>query len=454
MKYLFCFLFVLLSFVHGETCSEVYSFIRAEGFANKRDSLDFANLKGLTFSERKETEDAFVHHFENSGFPGAIIRETCKEDTLTISFIRGEGYVFGSPKNALTKKTKVSVFEKLSGIKSGSAFQLENILQAEKKLERTGYFQKRKDTELYREKNRNRLIPLFYMEEIPLSYAEVLVSYASENNEWVGNLDVSLKNIAGTARNLAMSGATGDGTHQISFSYLEPWILNTSWDAIIQGFLKDDSLYKDVRLEAGVRRNISFHFSFTLLGGVGDDEWTTSLTLSYLNKNSFILPKTGSEWNASMLLQKNRGDSSDVILSLKADYERFTPLFKSFVWRTRFSGETLFPTDKKFKAEDLFYIGGVQSFKSLRPDFFKTRAYGFAECALRFTGLPLTAFEIFYQPGLYRAQSPEHGWKEIHQYGLGIIQYRKTFAISVYYAKQKEFSFSEGLLHLGVKVLF
>jgi hypothetical protein len=92
--------------------------------------------------------------------------------------------------------------------------------------------------------------------------------------------------------------------------------------------------------------------------------------------------------------------------------------------------------------------------EGFRKDFIKTRSYGNTEVALRFQGLWQTAFEVFYQPGVYREMFPYHGWKTHHQYGLGIIQYRSSFAVSLYYALRPELDFEEGFLHLGIKALF
>lgn len=115
---------------------------------------------------------------------------------------------------------------------------------------------------------------------------------------------------------------------------------------------------------------------------------------------------------------------------------------------------TLLPSRENNALEDLFALGGVSSFKGYRNSFFRSRAYGFSECMLEWQAISSTAFQAFYQPGIYRARSPEHGWKKVYSYGLGISQYRERWNISIYYARNSNASFLEGLLHLNVKTVF
>lgn len=393
-------------------------------------------------------------NFENNGFVGANLYEKCKGDTLYFVNEKGEGFVYGVPRNKLLTKTKPEVFVKLSGIVPGEKVVLDDLSRAVKKMERSGHFIKVKEPELYREKNRNRLVPLFYMQETSSSFIEGFLSYSSEDEKWIGVLDVSLKNILGTARNLDIEGVSGDIAHRISFEYLEPWIFGTEWNALARGILEDDTLYSDALLEIGVSRSLSFEWEFTVWGGVGNNEWTTAVGLSYQNFDAFYLPTSGTSANIEMRVKNYRKGNLENFVSLFGNYEKYFLLSYDWVARFGFSGATLLPTGNVFANEDLFRLGGSDSWKGFRKDFIKTRSYGNTEVALRFQGLWQTAFEVFYQPGIYREMFPYHGWKTHHQYGLGIIQYRSSFAVSLYYALRPELDFEEGFLHLGIKALF
>lgn len=403
--------------------------------------------------ERASVEKRIVARFENSGFPAAKIVESVSGDTLYVTLERGEGFVFGTPRNAVAGKTSPEVFAKLSNLEIGGEFRLYDLKRSEKKMERSGYFVQIKEPELYRENGRNRLVPLFYMQDASFSYAEGLVSYSSEDNEWVGELDVNLVNLAGTARDLQIKGTTGDVDREISLAYKEPWLLGSAWNGLVRGSLQDDSSYTDAHLELGVERPINFEWTFAFLGGTGNHYWSTAFEISYENLDAFILPRAGTSMASSILFKRSR-DSSQYTLVLEGSLEHFVPVYGNFICRSGVAGGYLYPTNADFAANDLFSLGGVHSWKGFRPEFLKTRAYGNAEFALRYQGLARTAFEAFYEPGLYRGRYPEHGWIAEHQYGLGIVQYRDSFSVSIYYALRPGVSLEEGLLHLGVKTLF
>ena len=392
--------------------------------------------------------------FENSGFPGAVVERSCKGDTVLFTLDRGEGYVFGAARNAGKGKTRDEVFARLSGIEPGSPVILQDLDRASAKLERTGYFIQTKKPELYREASRNRLIPLFHMQEATNSYAEGVVSYSSEDNAWVGSIDVSLKNLAGTARDLELNGVTGDEARSVSFSYREPWLFGSSWNGLARAYVEDDTSYTDALLELGLERPISFEWTLSLLGGIGNDEWTMAFEVEYENQDSYVLPRKGSRFEGTATMERKREAHADWFLKFEGKYERWTPLFGNWLVRSAASGGTMLPTFADFESEDYFKLGGADSWKGFRPSFLRTRAYGDVELALRFQGLPKTAFEAFYQPGLYRELPPSHGWTAEHQYGLGIVQYRSSFAISIYYALRPSLSMEEGFLHFSVKALF
>ena len=445
-------LFLLFFILVGNLCAMTPCSILH--FSTEFSEEEIRQLKSADSLERTKILVGMQQEFENAGFVGAEVYEKCKGDTLFLIKKRGEAFVYGEVRNKYPLKTKPHIFAKLSGIESGEKVALADLTRASKKLERTGYFIQTRNAELYREKGRNRLVPLFYMEESSNSFVEGLLTYSSEDNSWIGVLDVSLKNILGTARNLEVQGVSGDASHQISFNYLEPWLFSSAWNGKLRGFIEDDSLYNDALLEIGVSRMIAFEWEFSLFGGAGNDEWTSALEISYQTMNSFNLPTQGTSLNGKIFWKNYRKKKKEDYVLLEGNFEKLLPIYGSWILRFGFAGGTLLPTSTSFLPEDLIGLGGVNSWKGFRKDFLKTRAYGNTELALRFQGLWNTAFEVFYQPGIYRGVTPRHGWIEEHQYGLGIIQYRSSVAISLYYAMRPSLRFEEGFLHLGVKALF
>ena len=112
------------------------------------------------------------------------------------------------------------------------------------------------------------------------------------------------------------------------------------------------------------------------------------------------------------------------------------------------------PTDRNFERSELFSLGGMDNLKGYRPGFFRTRAYGISEMDLQWRAIEKTAFHGFFEPALYRAQAPDHGWANSFSYGLGISQYRGYWSFSLFYALHQGAEPLDGLLHFGVKALF
>lgn len=402
-----------------------------------------------------EINQNVIEWHENHGFPAAKIKsEVLENGTIKVSLERGDAWVWASPENKGKTKTKKNIWSKMTGIEEGEPFSLNQIEKAETQLMRLGYFEKEQETQIYKERRRNRLVPVFYMKDRPINHLEGFLSYSSEDKEYTGSIEIALLNMIGTARDLYLEGETGLWGRSLSLKYKEPWLFSTAWNGLIRGMIDEDSLTQKALLELGVSRRIGAELDFAILGGIGNDEWRTALEVNYLTLDRFILPRSGISFDASMTVIQKRDSSENALVAITASGYYLIPIFRTGVARFSFGTGTLLPSRENNALEDLFALGGVSSFKGYRNSFFRSRAYGFSECMLEWQAISSTAFQAFYQPGIYRARSPEHGWKKLYSYGLGISQYRERWNISIYYAMNSNASFLEGLLHLNVKTLF
>jgi outer membrane protein assembly factor BamA len=443
------------SLAFGEEC--VVKNVRLEGVFHSELPSMYQNLSGEPCAKIDALNRQLIDWHLNHGFPFAKVFWELDSSGLAVIYLdRGSAWVWAPPENKEPGKTQKEVFGKLTGLEIGDIVSLEDLDRAEKKLARNGYYEKTAPVRLYRDPVRNRLIPLFSMADLRSNHLEGYLTYASgEEGGWSGNLLVDLYNINGTARDLSISGETGEWERNLTFAYKEPWLLGTLWSGILRGYVEEDSSYRDVRLEAGIARAIGFDFEFTILGGVGDDEWTTSLEMKYRDEDRFILPRSGSRLDASMtVLKKRLSDSTDVRVFLEGSGRHLMPIYGNFILQSSFWAGTILPTNKDYGLEDLYSLGGIDNLKGFRPGFFRSRAYGATEMDLQWQGLPKTAFHLFFQPALHRARSPEQGWVDSYSYGLGLTQYRESWSVSLYYAMNKGEDPLNGLLHLGVKSLF
>lgn len=429
--------------------------IEWSGNREPSDELQMESAVGLPCDAWNVVGNRLVREYENNGFLGArLFAEVDSLGVLKLRFERGSGWVWAEAVNLDSGATKAEVFERLTGLEVGEPVSLSDLERSDDMLARQGYFERTAPVRLFRDPVRNRVFPAYSMRASAMSVAEGFLTYSSNGNVWEGNVNVELYNILGTGRDLHMEGFTLDNSRRLEGEYKEPWIFGTAWNVVARGFFDDDSSAKDALLELGVSRNIGFDFSMAVFAGIGKSKKSSSFELSYVSLDRFVLPRQGMKVQTSLFWAMDRPDSLDSYLRMDASVTRYIPLFGNFI--SRFSGAagTLLPSNSMFAKEDLFALGGLDSFKGMQLRFLRTRAYGWSELAVLWQDGYNLSVELFYQPGIYRRLSPGHGWAREHDYGIGFTQYRKSWSVNLYYALRNGCDYLEGVLGFGVKTLF
>lgn len=425
------------------------------GEHSEGDEIYTSPLVGAPCDSWKFAAEKLVADYENQGFISAeVLGNVDSAGVLTVELRRGSAFVWAGSENLDSSGTMPEVFRKLAGLTAGDPVRPLDLERAENRLSRLGYFQQTAPAQMFRDPSRNRIVPVFSMRGAAVSEAEALLTYSSQNNVWEGTVDVSLMNILGTARDLQVIGFTSENSRRLEGFYKEPWILGTEWNLVARGYFDDDSSTRDAYGEIGITRNIGFDFTIGVFVGVGDNEKTSSLEISYVSLDRFNLPRSGLRMDGSAVWNMARPDSLDKYLRLKASIVKFVPLYKNWIVRAGGQAGGLFATDAKLDRSDYFALGGMNDFKAMDYRFLRTRAYGFSEFALLWQDGYDLSVEAFYQPGLIRSMAPEHGWKEEHEYGLAFTQYRKNWSINFYYALRNGENYLDGIVGVGVKTLF
>lgn len=416
----------------------------------------FSGMEGAPCRDLDARVREVVFDLTEIGHPFAkILVESDSLGNFRLALDRGDAWVWAAAENAERSRSGKETFARLSGLESGTPVRLSDLERARRKLVNSGYFESTADARVFRDSLRHRLVPVFWMRDLPINSVEGVLSYASgDEGGFAGNVELSLYNMRGTGRDLEISGETGDLTRSLSAFYREPWILGTGFDGIVRGNFEEDSTYRDFLFEAGISRDVGFFFDFAILGGIGKDRWTYTLETSFKDEDRVILPRHGVFWEGMFRVIKDRDSSRAYRTVLRANGHFLTPIRETWVLQTSFSAGTLLPTDGSFTRADLFSLGGIESLKGYRPGFFRTRAYGVTEADLQWRALERTAFHVFFEPSLHRALPPGHGWVDTYGYGFGISQYRNSWSFSLYYAMHSGADPLDGLLHFGVKALF
>lgn len=436
------------------------------------DDAQMAGAVGKPCDAWEEYRAKLISYYENNGFVAAEMDGAVNENgTLTLQLKRGMGWVWAGPENLDSGGTNPEVFRRLSGIEMGTPVSLMNLERAERKLARVGYFERTAPTRLFRDPVRNRIIPAFSMRKANVSQAEGVLTYSSDEKAWEGQLDISLYNIAGTARDLQLEGFSGDNTRHIKGYYKEPWILGTSWNVVARGSF-DEEIFEDESFEdsidstgneevdrlivgeIGVTREIGFDFTIGVFLGVSEDDKHSTFEMSYVSLDRFVLPRRGWRLEGSLTWKMDRPDSLDNYLGASARVAAYFPVYGNFIARYMGVAGGIFPTDAELMRTDLFALGGLDDFKGMQYHALRSRAYGLSELAVMWQDGYDLSIELFYQPGLYRRLSPGHGWAREQDYGVGFTQYRRNWSFNLYYALRNGCDYLDGILGFGVKTLF
>ena len=450
-------LFVALTFASYASAADPCR-ITSVVWQGEHDSYEESQLQALVGEPCESwtlTRDRIVNYYENRGFLSANLSgEFNASGVLTVRLDRGIPWVWADPENMDSSGSDLEVFRRQTRIVPGKLVSPLELERSDMKLASLGYYNRTAPAQMFRDPVRNRIIPVYHMQAAAVSEAYALLTYSSETDEWEGNVNVALYNIRGTARDLILQGYTADDARRLEGSYKEPWIFDTEWNVIARGYFDEDSSMREAYGELGVSRDIGFDFTLGVFVGVGSNRKTSSLELSYVSLDRFVLPRSGTRFNGSIVWNMDRPDSLDNYLKASAKFSRYIALFGN--WITRFSGAAggIFPTEADLDRFDYFALGGMDSFRGMDVRFIRSRAYGYSEFAILWQDGYDLSIEAFYQPGLYRAFKPEHGWKREQDYGVAFTQYRGNWSVNLYYALRNGENYLDGIIGFGLKTLF
>lgn len=429
--------------------------IRWEGEHKIEDESQVQWIIGEPCENWRVARDRLLRDYENRGFLAARLDGRVDgAGVLTLKLDRGSAWVWAEPENKDSSGSKLEVFRRQTGIVAGDLVSPQDLQRSDLKLSRLGYYDRVAPVQMFRDPNRNRIVPLYHMRAAIVSEAYALVTYSSETDLWEGNVNVSLYNILGTARDLLVEGYTSDDSRRLEGSYKEPWILGTPWNVLARGYFDEDSSTRDAYGEIGISRDIGFDFTVAVFVGIGSNRKTSTFELSYLSLDRFVLPRSGTRFKGSLAWNMDRPDSLDRYLKAEAKVSRYIPIYGN--WIARFDGAAggIFPPDASLERFDYFALGGMDSFRGMDVRFLRSRAYGFSEFAILWQDGYDLSIEAFYQPGLYRAFPPDHGWKREQDYGVAFTQYRGNWSVNLYYALRNGESYLDGIIGFGLKTLF
>ncbi|HRE39945.1 MAG TPA: POTRA domain-containing protein [Ignavibacteria bacterium] len=386
--------------------------------------------------------------------------------------------------NELTKK---NVIDREIRINNDSTVTIETLENIKFRLERLGIFSAVSFPKVYVNKSSKKTGLLIEVKEGNANTFDGILGYVppaneSESGYLTGLVNLSFKNIFGTARRLDLKYQQEvRETQELEFRYLEPYFLSFPFN-INFDFLQriQDSTYTRRRINFKADYNLTDNFTLSALGGYdriipSDDSLNTfviadsrlfssGLELKYDSRNNIYFPTSGILYKTFYSIGdkkifnieklNNLGFKDEYVIQIyTGELEFYYSVFKqSSVLLKLFGGEV---KGDKLEESDLFRIGGNRNIRGYRQEqFLASRlAYLNFEPRLFLTGRSF-AF-AFYDAGYYfRPQDEINNISEqkgfLFGYGIGLRLETDLGLIGVSYALGKGDSFLDGKINFGI----
>lgn len=304
----------------------------------------------------------------------------------------------------------------------------------------------------------------------------------NENGYFTGLVNVSFRNLFGTARRLDLRWQQEvKETQELEFKVGEPYFLSTPVSVNV-GFLQriQDTTYTRRRIDVVAGLPISERFFISGLGGydriipaeenrnsfiIADSRiFSTGIELRYDTRDNIYFPTSGNLFKTSYTYgDKKIFNIAELdTLGFKENYsiQRYTgelDIFYSFFKRTStllklFGGEV---RGERIEESELFRIGGNKSIRGYREEQFLASRLFFGNLEMRFSISRRSFFYGFYDAGYYlRVQDDINKIPEqkgfLFGYGIGLRLETNLGLIGVSYALGKGDSPLDGKINFGL----
>lgn len=355
------------------------------------------------------------------------------------------------------------------------------------RLERLNVFSYVESPKIYLNKKQNRTGLLIKVTEGNNNTFDGIIGYVpppsdNENGYFTGLVNVSFRNLFGTARRLDLRWQQEvRETQELEFKVGEPYFLSTPVSVNL-GFLQriQDTTYTRRRIDVVGGLPISERFFVSVLGGydriipaeenrnnfiIADSRiLSTGLELRYDTRDNIYFPTSGNLFKTSYTYgDKKIFNIAELdTLGFKENYtiQRYTgelDIFYSFFKRTStmlklFGGEV---RGERIEESELFRIGGNKSIRGYREEQFLASRLFYGNLEMRFSISRRSFFYGFYDAGYYlRVQDDANKIPEqkgfLFGYGIGLRLETNLGLIGVSYALGKGDSPLDGKINFGL----
>jgi outer membrane protein insertion porin family len=437
--------------------------------------------KFLVPSILEEDINALISVYDESGYPFSkvsvqnISPERTEASTnlrLDISIDEGKRITVDEIRVVGNKVTKENVIVRETRYKLHELYNQDKISRIVPRLNRMNIFSKVEEPELYTDSVGGGL--LIKVEEGNTNTFDGIIGYApgvtaSEKGVVTGMINISMRNLFGTARKLNVHWYHDQRKSQeISLQYVEPWVFNLPIN-VSTGFTQrqEDTIY--VRRSLDLKTDLLLTESFSLGGTFSQENiipsnatnavfksqtTSTGIDIQYDTRDDIISPTGGVNYRSGYLIgSKQFSNQSVTVQRLSLDTDFFISLYHRQVAMLGLHGRSI--SSGKIELGDLYRFGGTNTLRGYRENQFLGSRIVWTNAEYRFILARHSFFYGFFDTGYYflpgdDAKNIASSQRVKYGYGIGIRLETQLGNIGVGFAFGEGDSFLQGKIHIGL----
>ncbi len=415
-------------------------------------------------------------YYENS-LPKLRLKIIIKEESkVKISNIRIKG-------NEDTKESVILRELKINNDKSVTREDLQNI---KFRLERLNIFEVVETPVVYTLTNKNESGLLIKVKEGNTNTFDGIIGYVppaneNENGYFTGLINLSFRNLFGTARRLdARWQQETKSIQELELKYGEPYFFGLPLN-VSGGFLQrlQDSSYTRRKFDAKGDILVTSKFTFGFSAGIDriippEDSLVSfkvadsrvlyaGTEIRFDSRDNIYIPEKGILYRANYVYgdkkiynrqgSVNSADQSFALQRYSMDVDVFFSFFRRQSLLVRlFAGQVV---SDKLEDADYFKVGGIKNVRGYREEQFRASAFTYGTVEMRYAFSRKSFASVFFDPGYYYRPADllnniPRQESFIFGYGLGIRIETAIGVIGVNYAIGKDDGILDGKIHFGL----
>lgn len=407
------------------------------------------------------------HPFASVALPASVpVEEGAARIELSVD--PGPRVTFGEVLVSGNEQTRDHVIVRETGISPGSLYSAAAVSQVRSRLEKLPFLRSVSEPVVAVDPSTGEADVGVQVVEAASNRISGVFGFSGRegDEELTGLVDLTLGNIAGTGRRATVSWEQFRRNEtEISFSYVEPWLLGAPVDVGVSGAQSvRDTLYTtteaDLFVTAGVGALTKLTWSLgaeRFVPGADEDSPTTStrmaLSADYDARDAPANPAgglrvlAGASYSAKEVTDTGEDESSG---TFSLGVERYFAVTGAQVVAFIGRAALLTSTEDVVPFHELLTLGGARSLRGYREEQFRGTRTGLATAEYRFLLTRRSRALVFVDVGYWYREGPNPAKDTKLGYGIGLRGETRLGTISIDYGLGEGDGLLDGKLHAGL----